>query len=150
MPSSWELTFTNHAHSSFSALNILQWNCRGARGRLPQLQYICSSQDIICLQETLLTPHDRFAIRNFNIIRSDISDPGLRGVCILINNNIIFNAIDLGHFRHPSVELLGIVLTLYENHLSSSMSTDTLTPLSPLSGTPIYLLSVTPTTLRCS
>lgn len=73
---------------------------------------MCLTQDIICLQETLLTPHDRFGIKNFNIIRNDITTPGLRGVCLLIKNNITFNFINLDHLRHPSVELLGIALTL--------------------------------------
>jgi len=87
---------------------ILQWNCRGIRGKFPYLQAALQDIDVLCIQETLLWPQNNFWIKNYNIIREDIVSPNKRGICILIKNNISFDTIDLSFFSHPSVELQGI------------------------------------------
>ncbi|KYQ54663.1 hypothetical protein ALC60_06470 [Trachymyrmex zeteki] len=101
------LTFTNNNRSPRS-FNILQWYCCGVRNKLPQLQSICKNYDIICIQESLLYPSSKFSLRGFHIIREDIVNPGLRGVCILIRHNIVFSIVDLSGLEDGSVEMLGV------------------------------------------
>jgi len=52
-----------------SALKLTQWNCCGIRGKLPQLQALAPSFDILCLQETLLWQRNKFWLRGFNAVR---------------------------------------------------------------------------------
>ncbi|NEV49196.1 hypothetical protein EUZ93_01570 [Wolbachia pipientis] len=96
-------------------IKILQWNCRGIRGKLPFLQHICQNLDILCLQDTLLYPHSTFRINAFQSIRKDSEQPGQRGICILIKNNLIFNHVDTSALQHPSVEIQGVSIDYSED-----------------------------------
>ncbi|KYN17860.1 RNA-directed DNA polymerase from mobile element jockey, partial [Trachymyrmex cornetzi] len=87
---------------------ILQWNCCGARSKLPQLQAISKNYDIICIQESLLSPSSTFSLRGFYTLRADITKPGTRGICIVIRYNIVFSIIDLSDLRDDSVEMLAV------------------------------------------
>jgi len=94
--------------SSQASLHILQWNCRGARDKLTELQRIAVDCQIICLQETLLSAQSNISISGFNCIRSDVMNPGLRGLCFFVKNTYSFSVIDLMGLSHPTVEVLGI------------------------------------------
>ncbi|KYN22581.1 hypothetical protein ALC57_05020, partial [Trachymyrmex cornetzi] len=87
---------------------ILQWNCCGARSKLPQLQAISKNYDIICIQESLLSPFSIFSLRGFYTLRADITKPGMRGICILIRYNIVFSIIDPSDLKDDSVEMLAV------------------------------------------
>jgi len=91
-----------------ASLHVLQWNCRGARDKLTELQRLAVDYQIICLQETLLSAQSNISISGFNCIRSDVMNPGLRGLCFFVKNTYSFSAIDLTGLSHPTVEVLGI------------------------------------------
>jgi len=38
-----------------SSLNIIYWNARGIRNKIPELQSLANDVHILCLQETLIT-----------------------------------------------------------------------------------------------
>jgi len=92
-------------------LRILQWNCRGARDKLVDLQRLASEYHVIFLQESLLSPTSHLSIAGFKLIRLDITRPGLRGLCTLIRNDYSFSIVDLRGIYHPSVEILGMFLS---------------------------------------
>jgi len=92
-------------------LHILQWNCRGARDKLVDLQRLASEYHVICLQESLLSPTSYLFIPSFKLVRLDITRPGLRGLCTLIRNDYSFSVVDFQSISHPSVEILGVSLS---------------------------------------
>jgi len=91
-------------------LRLLHWNCRGAMSSLTDLQHLANSYDIICLQESLLSPSSRFSILGFHIIRQDVVSPGNRGLCVLIRDNYLFFQIDVSGISHSSIEVMGLLL----------------------------------------
>jgi len=66
----------------------------------------------MCIQESLLWPHNSFWINGFKVIRKDITSSNQRGICTLVRENIIFSVSDLSAFNHISSEILGIKLTV--------------------------------------
>jgi len=66
----------------------------------------------MCIQESLLWPHNSFWINVFKTIRNDITSSNQRGICTLIRKNLIFSYIDLSAFNHPSWEIQDIILPL--------------------------------------
>jgi len=100
-----------NSSSSRAPLRVLQWNCRGARDKLVDLQRLASDYQVIRLQESLLSPTSYVSISGFRMVRSDITRPGLRGLCILIRNDYNFSVVDLHGVSHPSVEILGVSLS---------------------------------------
>jgi len=90
---------------------ILHWNCCGIRSKLPQLQHIASNIDVICIQESMLKPHNQFWLKGFKVIRKDIVSPNQRGICMIIKDNLMFSNVDLSSFCHSSWEIQA--LTLY-------------------------------------
>jgi len=93
-----------------ASLRILQWNCRGARDKLVDLQRFASEYHVICLQESLLSSTSHISIPGFRSVRLDITRPGLRGLCTLVRNDYRFSVVDLHGISHPSVEILGVSL----------------------------------------
>jgi len=91
-------------------IQILQWNCSGIRGKLPQLQAFANKYDVVCIQESLLWSHNFFNINGFKTIRKDITVSNQRGICILVRENFAFFTLDLNVFDHSTLEALGIVL----------------------------------------
>jgi len=53
-------------------IRLIQWNCCGIRGKLPQLQAIAKVVDIMCIQESMLWPQNNFWLRGFKVVRKDI------------------------------------------------------------------------------
>lgn len=106
-----------------NSLKILQWNCQGLRSKLPSLQFHAQDYDLICIQESLLQETNKLFLKGFHIVRKDISDPGLRSVCMCIKHNIPYSIVDLGHISHPSVETLGIVVDVDNSPSYSSTFT---------------------------
>jgi len=62
--------------------------------------------DVMCIQESLLWPHNSFWINDFKVIRKDITSSNQRGICTLVRENLIFSVIDLSAFSHLSLEML--------------------------------------------
>jgi len=98
-------------------IRFMQWNCCGIKCKLPQLQSIAREVDVICIQESLLSPRTNFWLKDFNIIRNDIVSPNQRGICTLIRDNLTFTSVDLSLFNHPSWEIQGICFSLTEGSL---------------------------------
>jgi len=89
-------------------LRVLQWNCRGARDKLTELQQLASEYQVICLQETLLSAQSNISISGFNCIRLDAMHLGLRGLCFFVKNIYSSSVIDLTGLSHPTVEIFEI------------------------------------------
>ena len=47
--------------------NIIQWNCRGTKANLEEIELIINTYDpiAICLQETYIKPNDNFSIKGY-------------------------------------------------------------------------------------
>jgi len=98
-------------------IRLIQWNCCGIGGKLPQLQSIANEVDIMCIQESLPWLHNNFLINGFKAVRKDITSFNQRGICILVKENLIFSNIDLSAFNHPSWEIQGVILPLVNDSL---------------------------------
>jgi len=112
-------TLTSNNNLTYSmkisgCIRLIQWNCCGIRGKLPHLQSIANKFDIMCIQESLLWPHNSFWINGFKAI---ITSSNQRGICILIRENLISTNIDLSAFNHPFWEIQGIILSLDNDSL---------------------------------
>ena len=73
---------------------IIQWNCRGLRSNREDIELLISkySPAAICLQETLLTPHQTQTFKHYPAYyKSSIHGHG--GVCILVKNSFIHNQV---------------------------------------------------------
>ena len=69
---------------------IIQWNCRGLRSNREDIELLITkySPAAICLQETLLTPHQTQTFKHYSAYyKSGIHGHG--GVCILVKNKFI-------------------------------------------------------------
>jgi len=88
----------------------MQWNYCDVRGKLLYLQAISHSFDVLCIQESLLWPHNSFWIRGFNSIRRDIVSSNERGTCILESDKLTYSVLNLSPFIHSSLELQEITL----------------------------------------
>jgi len=93
-----------------SSLQVLHWNCRGALSSLPDIQYLANNYQIICIQESLLLPSSNFNVLGFHCLRSDVSRPGTRGLCILIRKDFRFSLLNLSNLSHPSTETLAVLI----------------------------------------
>jgi len=98
-------------------IRILQWNCFGIRSKIPQLQFIANNADIICVQESMLFPHNNFWLRGFKVIRKDIASHNQRGICTLVRDNLIFSNIDLSICKHPSWEVQALSIFLVDESI---------------------------------
>jgi len=87
---------------------LLHW--RGALSALPDLQHLANTYDIICIQESFLSSSSTFNIPGFNNIRSDMTAPGVRGLCTLIRSDYLFLAVDCSSLFHSSLEIMGVNL----------------------------------------
>ena len=73
---------------------IIQWNCRGLRSNREDIELLISkySPAAICLQETLLTPHQTQTFKHYSAYyKSGIRGHG--GVCILAKNSFIHSQV---------------------------------------------------------
>ncbi|XP_039315310.1 uncharacterized protein LOC120359924 [Solenopsis invicta] len=100
----------NNQTRKSNVVNILQWNCQGLRSKAATLQSLAYNYDIICIQETILYESNYFHLKGYHTVRRDITGPNMRGLCILIKENIFYSTIDLDAFSHPSLEILGIII----------------------------------------
>lgn len=105
------LQITFPRNNNLYNFRILHWNCRGAPGKLPEIQHFSKDYDAICLQETLLYPNKDFRINGFRSFRIDVTHPSIRGICILVRNNLKISSVDLSAFHHLSIEILGVEIT---------------------------------------
>ena len=65
-------------------VSIASWNCRGLRGKLPEIQANDYIYDLWCLQETMVTENTYLHSNIFNFVRGDICRPGQSGIAIAI------------------------------------------------------------------
>ena len=73
---------------------IIQWNCRGLRSNREDIELLISkySPAAICLQETLLTPHQTQTLKHYSAYhKSGIHGHG--GVFILVKNKLIHSQV---------------------------------------------------------
>ena len=73
---------------------IIQWNCRGLRSNREDIELLISkySPAAICLQETLLTPHQTQTFKHYSAYyKSGIHGHG--GVCILVKDKFIHSQV---------------------------------------------------------
>lgn len=76
---------------------IVHWNCQGLRGRLGEFQHTLPrlNADIVCLQETLLSPTAEVNIPGYTFIRHDRKGPKQRtyggGVATLIREGMAYS-----------------------------------------------------------
>ena len=76
--------------------SILQWNIRGIRSNLEELNLLLANQiAVIALQETLLTS-DSFSLTNYNSIHCPVSKTvPSRGVSLFIRKDLLFQTISV-------------------------------------------------------
>ena len=73
---------------------IIQWNCRGLRCNREDIELLISkySPAAICLQETLLTPHQTQTFKHYSAYYKNCIH-GHGGVCILVKNKFIHSQV---------------------------------------------------------
>jgi len=82
----------------------------GALGALPDILLLAKSSQVICIQESLLLPTSNVRIPGYTCIRSDLSFPGARGLCIAVRADYRFSLADLTYLSHPTAEMQAILL----------------------------------------
>jgi len=93
-----------------SSLNVIHWNCRGARNKIPDIQNISNNIHVLCLQETLITLPSQINISCFKHVGLVSDSPSIRGLSTFIRNDYNFSILDCKDFAHPSVEIQEIIL----------------------------------------
>lgn len=83
---------------------IVSWNCRGAIGKKAEIEKLCEDYEVVILTETCLSDRHEFYIRGFRCIRSDCSNPGKRGVAMLVREYVKIRNIDISGLLDPSLE----------------------------------------------
>ena len=72
--------------------SILQWNCRGLRTSILDLQSVISQHQpiAVCLQETKLAPESHCAIKGYSIFRKDLAVDTIAhgGVLLAVHRSI--------------------------------------------------------------
>ena len=72
--------------------SILQWNCRGLRTALADLQVTIGRQQpqIVCLQETKLAPDTSCSIKGYTVIRKDVASSTVAhgGVLLAVHHSV--------------------------------------------------------------
>lgn len=100
------------------SLNICQWNCRGVRGKIFELEQFANNWDIFMLIETFLKPEQHsFQIRGFNTVRFDRIMGRGGGIAILVKNNLIFETIELD-FNSETLEMGAISISTNRGNLA--------------------------------
>lgn len=91
-------------------IKAAHWNSRAIRDKITASLAVDNSIDVLCVQESLINSRVRINCKGYNIIRKDISDPGDRGICIFIRNDLPFDNVCLDKVAHPFIELQGIAV----------------------------------------
>ena len=73
--------------------SILQWNCRGFKSNLNELQILIQEHNpiVVCLQETLITENDKFRLKHYNSYHGAAAitnDKAHGGVGLMVKNDI--------------------------------------------------------------
>jgi len=97
----------NKNNSNKTSINIIHWNCRGARNKLPEIQGIANNVQVLCLQETLITSSCQFKVNGFKQVNFYSISANIRGLCTLIRDDYNYTNLDCSAFSHPSAEILG-------------------------------------------
>ena len=86
-------------------IKIAHLNIQSVSNKLSELIMFILSQkiDIMCLNETFLSPTSKLEIPNFNVIRLDRSLRKGGGVCIIIHHSIDFNRIILDEITEEEI-----------------------------------------------
>ncbi|KYQ54063.1 RNA-directed DNA polymerase from mobile element jockey [Trachymyrmex zeteki] len=103
--------------SNLHSLRIAYWNCRGALGKMGDIEKLAESFDILFLAETCIDPSHDFRVRGFDCLRIDSNLANIRGMMVFIRNPIIYSPLDLSSSLDDSFEALGISLTLDNSRL---------------------------------
>jgi len=96
------------------AVQVLQWNCQSIFRKLPEFKQFLSTfhtlADIICLQETHLTPKYQPSLPGYTSLRKD-RPPHLGkggGLCIAVKQSIAYS--DVTTVSHTALEAMDIKL----------------------------------------
>lgn len=101
-----------------SDMRICQWNCRGVRGKIFELDQFADNWDVILLVETYLKPDQKpFHIKKFNTVRFDRLTGPRGGIAFLIKNNLIFDSLGLD-FSPKSLEVGAITISTSKGKLA--------------------------------
>lgn len=99
-------------------LRILQWNCRGLRGKTYELERFATEWDIIMLVETFLKPEQNdFHVNGFETVRFDRLDNNRGGIAFLVKKDLIFDTIHLD-FNPSSLEVGSISVSTSRGYIS--------------------------------
>ena len=77
---------------------IVQWNCRGFRANVNELNLLCSQVHpaTIALQETFLQATNTTSVTGYHILRKDVdADRPCGGVALLINSSVLYSEVPL-------------------------------------------------------
>jgi len=98
-------------------LNIIQWNCEGIYHKKDALKDTLTREeiDIVCLQETHLTPSMRFNFRGYQNFRKDREHARKGGVLTLVTNKIPAQEIKVQDTGES--EIVGVQLKLPDRTL---------------------------------
>ena len=91
---------------------IIQWNCRGLRSNREDIELLISkySPAAICLQETLLTPHQTQTLKHYSAYhKSGIHGHG--GVFILVKNKLIHSQVQF----QSDLQAVPVCITINKN-----------------------------------
>lgn len=105
-------------------INIIQWNCKSATNKLPDLQILARNSDILILSETWLNSGSSFFISGFEIIRRDRMHGKGGGVAVCLKKGIKFTVVDDIYDCDGEIEVCAV--TLYSLTLYSSLDQFTL------------------------
>lgn len=100
-------------HNSLDTINILQWNAKSLKKRIPELSYHSQTYDVILISETWLSEPDTICIKGFDIIREDRLASKGGGVAIFVHHGIKYKIKDILYCCGEKLEACSV--DLYTN-----------------------------------
>ena len=93
--------------------SIIQWNCRGLKKKLEEIQLLIKEHNPVafCIQETMLKDDDSFSIKNYAIYKYTppiANGKASGGVCILVRNDIPHSEVQI----QTPLQAIAIQITL--------------------------------------
>ena len=79
-------------------MDLVVWNARGIRGKIPELNNLINEIDILCVTESKLKEEDKLHMQGYNIERTNRrnnSNIGAGGTAIIIKKSITYQRLQL-------------------------------------------------------
>lgn len=98
---------TNHINN----LKVIQWNCRGIRGKILEIESFLKSidVDVFVLSETLLESTSEFCFNGYQIFRKERVSCAGGGVMIMVRNGIVCQDLNV---HSDTVEIIGVKIQI--------------------------------------